>query len=285
MKNLVVSLTTIHSRINKIHHVITSLLSQDVDIKFEVRLYISEEPYLLDKGIQEIPEELARLYAENSGKFSILKTTNIGPYRKFIPVLKEFYNDELNMDFLVTVDDDTVYPDSWLRKLVNEIQKRDCVIAYRGRQISCDATSMHRYKKWKHSNDDLLEPSILTVGTGKDGIIYKPDFFHPDVIDVQSALAVCNHADDLWLKVHTAMNGVSSMLLSSSLNEAFQDMGENDENTLYKQINKFGGNDAAMSNLIDYCWFRYRLNLLDVFNLNTTNSSSWFNERFLKSFM
>ena len=284
MNQIIISLTTIHSRIEKVHHVIESLLAQETNFSFKVCLFISEEPYLLDEGVKSPPQALLSLQSENPESFSINYTENIGPYRKFLPILRDYFADKLEFEYLVTVDDDTVYPPYWLNGLIEGSLKYNCVVAYRGRVLSCDENNIHSYKKWSHSSTSVLEPNIKTVGTGKDGIIYKPEYFHPDVIDIDSALRECNHADDLWLKMHTAINGVPSVLLSSSLSDAFKDLGEDDENTLYRKINKFGGNDKAMNNLKLYFLRRYRLNVLDVLNLNLSKSSTWLGSAFLISY-
>ncbi len=284
MNKIIISLTTIHSRVEKIHHVIQSLIEQQCDKPFEIKLFISKESYLLDQGIDVVPSELQKLADLHSQKFSINYTKNIGPYRKFIPILKDYFQDRDDFSYFVTVDDDTKYPNSWLQTLVDNAEIQKCVVAYRGRILGCDEKSIHRYGKWKHSDESVLVPDIKTVGTGKDGIIYKPEYFHPDVIDVESALRVCNHADDLWLKFHTAINGVKSVLLAASLQEAFEDIGSDDENTLYRKINKHGGNDKAVENLVSYFLERYGLNMLDVFNLNLTKSSTWLSKQFINSY-
>ncbi|RDV26563.1 hypothetical protein DXV75_06090 [Alteromonas aestuariivivens] len=284
MEKVIISLTTIHSRINSLHHVIQSLLGQNCTIPFQIKLFISKEAYLLDEGILDIPIELQALADQHGNKFSINYTKNLGPYRKFIPLLKDYFQDKEDFTYLVTVDDDTKYPSTWLQKLVDNAKVHNSVVAYRGRVLSCDQRSIHRYKKWTHSDESVLIPDIKTVGTGKDGIIYKPEYFHPDVIDIDTALRVCNHADDLWLKFYTAVNGVKSVLLASSLQEAFEDMGTEDENTLYRKINKNGGNDQAVQNLMKYFLERYDLNMLDVFNLNLSRSSTWLGKKFINSY-
>ena len=284
MNKIIISLTTIHSRVEKIHNVIQSLIEQQCDMPFEIKLFISKEGYLLDKGIVAIPAKLQELADSHSQSFSINYTKNIGPYRKFIPILTDYFLDKDDFSYFVTVDDDTKYPNSWLQTLVDNAERQHCVVAYRGRVLACDENSVHRYSRWKHSDESVLVPDIKTVGTGKDGIIYKPEYFHPDVIDVESALRVCNHADDLWLKFHTAVNGVKSVLLAASLQEAFEDIGSDDENTLYRKINKHGGNDKAVENLVSYFLQRYGLNMLDVFNLNLTKSSTWLGKQFLNSY-
>ena len=284
MSKLIISLTTIRSRINKVDSVINSLLSQATSVDYKVYLFISKEPYLLDEGISELPPSLIELERKYPEKFSVQFTENIGPYRKFIPILTEYFHDRLDLEYFVTVDDDTVYPSHWLEELILASQKHDCVVAYRGRMLRCDKSKIYSYKQWLHSSDETLIPDIKTVGTGKDGIIYKPEFFHPDVIDIKSALLHCNHADDLWLKLHTAINGVPTALLNASLCDAFSDIGADDDNTLYRKINKHGGNDRAMQNLKRYFMSRYQLNLLDVFNLNLSRSSTWLAEPFLNSY-
>ncbi|MEE1672810.1 glycosyltransferase [Agarivorans aestuarii] len=280
---LVISLTTISSRIGMLHKVIESILIQDFEVEFDVILHVSREPYLLDEGIQELPHDLIELNKEFSN-FNIRYVDNIGPYRKILPVLNDIHFGEANYDYVVTVDDDTVYPPSWLRKLYLRVVENDCVVAYRGRQLD---TTKHRsftnYRRWKHSCDDVLIPSIKTVGTGKDGIIYKPEYFHPNVLNVEDALKFCGHADDLWLKVHTALLGVKSVLINKSLNEEFKDIGEGDDNTLYNIFNKKGGNDLALSNIQKYLVCKYGVNIIDVFDFNTSLTSSWFSKRFVKS--
>ena len=79
MSKVIISLTTIHSRVEKIHHVITSLLTQNCNIPFEIKLFISKEGYLLDEGIPEIPEALRSLENDNNEKFSVNYTENIAP--------------------------------------------------------------------------------------------------------------------------------------------------------------------------------------------------------------
>ena len=48
-----VSLTTISERIKSVHDTVSSILSQDYHVD-RVTLYISKEPFIIDKGIKEI---------------------------------------------------------------------------------------------------------------------------------------------------------------------------------------------------------------------------------------
>ena len=63
------SLTTISSRINTIHLVIESLYNQTLKLDC-IYLFISKKKYLLDEGINEIPDNLNK-YIDN--KFLIIE--------------------------------------------------------------------------------------------------------------------------------------------------------------------------------------------------------------------
>ena len=111
MSKIVISLTTISTRIKTIDKVIDSLLKQVVskDIEFEVRLYISPEPYMLDEGVTELTPELNKLTEKEN--FHVESVKNIGSYRKFFYTLEALKSKKLQFDYLVTCDDDTIYPD------------------------------------------------------------------------------------------------------------------------------------------------------------------------------
>lgn len=265
MAKAIISLTTISSRISRIYEVINSLLSQKSHVEVEVRLYVSREGFMLDQGIKNIPDTLSILSMQ-SNQFKIFFVENSGPYRKIIPVLKDSYLGLIECDYVVTADDDTLYPDYWLQSLVNINNKFDCVVAYRGRRISTNSRGFTPYETWQHSDESLLRPSYNTLGTGKDGILYKPNYFHDDVLDLEAALKIAPNADDLWLKYYTTINGARSVLVSSTLTNSFYDLGRYDDNTLYRKINKDGGNDKVMCSLQNYSMERYSKSYLDFFN-------------------
>ena len=88
---IIFSLTTTHLRIKYLKIVIESLLDQKAPAD-EIQLYISEAPYLFDKGIKknEVPRFLKKF--EKEKKILINYTENIGPFRKLIPYLKQNMN-------------------------------------------------------------------------------------------------------------------------------------------------------------------------------------------------
>ena len=68
-QNVYVTLTTISARINKVHETIQSILSQTYPI-YKITLYISREPFIIDKGIKNIPTTLSNL-KDKEARFNI----------------------------------------------------------------------------------------------------------------------------------------------------------------------------------------------------------------------
>ena len=206
---LTVLLTTIDSRLPHLHRVIESLHQQEALPK-EIRLYISREPYLLDKGISPDDPHLKELQ-----KFPLLKVKwvdNTGPYRKIVPYLQEHFSHHVATDELfVTVDDDTLYPPEFLRVLLETYQKHDCVVAFRGRAMVLEAAEIASYPTWGIGLDF---PSIRNLPTGKDGVLYSTRFFTRDFVRLDDAIALAPTADDLWIKWQCGLNGVPAIVLN-----------------------------------------------------------------------
>ncbi len=242
---VIVCLTTIESRIISVSNVINSLLSQTYT-NFEIRLYISSEEYLLDNGIKKIPIELLKL-EESNISFTIIYTKNIGPYRKLIPILEEISDDQ---QLIVTVDDDVHYPSNFLSTLVYAEKLFKCPVGFRGRRINIKNNEIMPYAKW--SKQGQAGVSKLNVPTGKDGIIYRPCYFHSNILNIQSAMELAKTTDDLWFKWHTSYAGYASCLLFDSLAESFPSFDESNKVTLFDQYNEKDKNDLVIQALEKY---------------------------------
>jgi len=176
----------------------------------EIRLHISREPYLLDKGISPDDPHLKELQ-----KFPLLRVKwvdNTGPYRKIAPFLQEHFSHHVATDELfVTVDDDTLYPPEFLRVLLETYEKHDCVVAFRGRAMVLEAAEIGSYPTWGLGLD---YPSMSNLPTGKDGVLYSTRFFTRDFVRLDDAIALAPTADDLWIKWQCGLNGVPAIVLN-----------------------------------------------------------------------
>lgn len=249
MRTVHISLTSISARLEHLHLVIQTLLEQDYVGDFNIRLYLSAEPYLLDEGIPEPSQALMELEDQHK-KFSIHYTNNTGPYRKLIPLLESDLWDQ--NDLLVTADDDTLYPANWLSQLVEAYEIHRCIICHRGHHMANANGAFLPYRQWmKHGIRE--NPSLLNLPTGKDGVLYPPEFLSSAVLNIEKALEVAPTADDLWLKWHTAAMGAPVYCINTDYKSGtFAECSEKASPALYDNFNRVGGNDECIQRLVEY---------------------------------
>ena len=259
-----ISLTSIRGREGALQRTLDSLLAQQLPQdgrRIELHLFLSKEPYLLDRGFEALPGflrwRMARSQLGPGLRLQVHWTANIGPYRKLLPLLERLSPEQQAADpLLITSDDDTLYPRDWLRRMVAAQERWGCVVAFRGRQMLLESGEVLPYRDWRVNDLRLLEPSLLTVPTGKDGICYRLSQLDWRVWDVERALTIAGHADDLWFKTHTLLTNTPSVLLHHSMSQQFTELsaqgialtrgvpGQPIGQTLFLSINKRGGNDC-----------------------------------------
>lgn len=254
----IISLTSISGRLGTLHKTIESLLAQTAPPHTsEVRLYLSETPFLLDSGCsRELTLDLRDLELNHGPRFRMIFTHNIGPHRKILPILKETAELPPSQRFrtlIATADDDTLYPRDWLASLLGAYQRYQCVVGYRGRAVRLNEQSgeLLPYRSWRTAI--AKNPSMRNVATGKDGILYSPIHLHPAVLNETAALECASKADDLWIKVHTLLAGTSTYIIKKDLHQDFDfNAGEEPKESLWLSYNKQGGNDECLRLLDRY---------------------------------
>lgn len=261
------TLTTIDSRIKSLHLVIESLLRNHLPLphsqKIEIHVYISNSPFLVDRGITFIPDSLQGLMNMNNSTESnfyiyLHYVPNCGPHRKYI------YSNLSSEDIFITVDDDTIYPVDFIERMVSAVNQFDCVVAMRGREITTLDYSLDPYQSWKKRNLSK-HPSLLSVGTGKDGIAYKKNFLHANVWNVSYATRYAQKADDLWLKAHSLLQGVPTVLLNLDIKDEFEEIGDPlSKESLYNAYNKKGGNNDALMLIDLYLMTSFQTNFFNL---------------------
>lgn len=247
MEKVIVSLAAISSRMESLHLVLASLLSQNYP-NFEIRVHVSSDKFLLDEGVHEIPESCKILINNNIDKIKWLYTRNIGSYRKLLPVLVD---PEIHDSLIATADDDTVYPEDWLSTLVYYYRIHRCIISYRGHFMKKDANGFVPYRRWM-GTEIKKNPSLFLLPTGKDGVLYHPSFFDKNIINIHQALHYARTADDLWFKWCTAVNKVPVYLVHTSYESDTLESVESDGPSLYSSFNKGGGNDRSILALEEF---------------------------------
>ena len=187
-----VSLTTTSYRVRHTHRTVKTLLAQSYR-PAHVVLWLSEHAHLKDSGVtrDDVPDTLAEL--EPHG-LRIAWTHNTGPFRKLLPAMREYGG------VIVTADDDTLYPEDWLEKLVAaHLNDPACICCYRGRRMrKAEDGRFLPYRKWRC--EEFTSPSRYCFPTGKDGVLYPPGSLHDEVYNERAFMELCPTNDDIWFK-------------------------------------------------------------------------------------
>lgn len=155
---VIISLTSIPSRLNTLHLVVRSLLMQDVAAE-KIVLWLKTD--LKDT----IPSALKKLI---STRFEIRYSELNCSHRKLIHSLELFPN-----HVIVTCDDDLMYRKNWLSTIYKEHQKQpEKIIGNHTVHIQHDDTGQPiPFKKWKYPQSKKVNPWAITP-IGAWGVLY-----------------------------------------------------------------------------------------------------------------
>ena len=193
---VVVSLTSIPSRLAIVHLVIRSLLDQQVLPK-KIVLW-------LHKDLENrLPQKLRELQGDT---FEIRYSGLTCSHRKLIYALEQFPD-----DIIVTCDDDLLYGKLWLKSLYEEhLLNSKAIVANQTRYISYDADgNLLPYKQWRHEHGKHFnQKAVLPIGAG--GVLYPPHSLDKRTTNQDLFLKLTPKADDLWFKAMALLKGTDS---------------------------------------------------------------------------
>lgn len=193
---VIVSLTSIPSRLDIIHLTIRSLLLQSQRPE-KIILWLNEQ--LREK----LPSSLSEL---RSSMFEIRYVDLTCSHRKLIHSLEAFPE-----KIIVTCDDDLMYDASWLARLYQDhLRYPQAIIAHECRLIAFSAAGQPAaYNQWKtESRTDFSAPWLMPIGYG--GVLYPPHCLHVDVQNRELFLQLTPKADDLWFKAMSYRAGTET---------------------------------------------------------------------------
>lgn len=202
---VVVSLTSIPSRMKRLHVVIRSLLDQSVRPE-KIVLWLNES----QKG--NIPAKLHQLEGD---LFEIRFTPLTCSHKKLIHTIP-LYTDTP----IVTCDDDFIYHPKWLESLYQEhLERPNTVLANHVRTITYDSNgALLSYKEWAyHPATDATSTMLLAIG-GK-GVLYPPNALDERYDKVDLFLDLAPKADDLWFKAMELLKGTPVRLSGRPVSE------------------------------------------------------------------
>ena len=267
MPDLVVTLTSIPTRFDKITPTLRDLLRQTADIA-EIRLYISRK-------YRRFPDSKFDPPKVPEGIKVCMVDEDYGPATKILPAVKDFQGQNVELLFC---DDDQPYDPNWAQRFLDERKRKpNCCIVERGYDleyrpkghcyyIERDAfpRAERRVKGLKYRLRRMAslftsKPTPYTTSgyvdilEGFGGVMVRPEFFPTEVFDIPDILWT---VDDPWLSGHLTRNNIPIWLHSNEqqwrrpYNAHFSDrLGA----FVYKQH----GRSAADSASIDYFRSKY----------------------------
>lgn len=204
---VVVSLTSVPWRFDKLHAVLMSLLWQSVRPD-RVVLWLSEYNQKGERVVDpsDLPANLRRMQRKG---VEIEFVEDIRSYRKLLPALERFPD-----AIIVTADDDILYPSNWLENLSSAHRHyNDAVICYRGTRILLDEEGLAPYVQWPEYTT-RGEVSYLLFAQGGEGALYPPGALHPEVHNRDMFMEMSPTADDVWFKAMALYNGVAHVKIT-----------------------------------------------------------------------
>lgn len=248
---LVVSVATYGPRAAHSAPMLQSLLRQSFKPD-AVLLWIPRRDFPL--GLAGLPIEV--LYSVKAlGAKIVWVDEDLGPHNKYYHVMRL-----MSQAIVVTLDDDTLYPADHIQKLVEGGRRHPgCVIAARTHIMGfSEDGSVANYLDWEEEQSRIVDtPSRLLVPTGVGGVLYPPKCLDGDVFDSEAIRKLCLHADDMWLKVMSALAGTEVVDIGGGF-ELLHAEGTQ-ENSLYHENKDAGGNDRQLSAIIEFLERRGRL--------------------------
>lgn len=239
---VIISLTSIPSRLASIHLTIRSLLLQE------------KKPEKIILWLHfDLRNQLPKSLAELQGNLFEIRYVDLNcSHRKLIHSLEAFPD-----KIIVTCDDDLMYDSTWLLRLYKDHERYPgSVIAHECRLIAYDAEgNTLPYKSWKtESRTDLTEKWLMPIGYG--GVLYPPSCLYKDVCNRDLFLKLTPHADDLWFKAMSLLKNTPTRRSSMPGKKPTPIIGSQ-KFSLKKNNVKNNGNFLQWAAVFEYYNFKY----------------------------
>ena len=237
--SIIVSMTTFPARIGYVHLAIKSLLNQTVS-PGKIILWLAKEQF----QDVEIPEQLRALCAY--GLELRFCDEDLLAHKKYYYAMQEFPE-----QIIVTYDDDIIYPEDSLEKLLAMHRRYpNAIICNRGREIKIENGFVASYKDWKVSGRIPAGiPSYRVMASTGAGTLYPPHCIPEEAFEIEKIRALALTADDLWMKVMSIYGGVPVVKSQTRFKALCISKGKQDITLAHQNVDQ-NLNDLVIKNLL-----------------------------------
>ena len=239
---IIASLTSYPARIGKVHIAIKTIIEQSLPPD-EIWLTLSDDQF--PNREKDLPYTILNLV--RSGILFIRWVNgDLKPHKKYFYVMQDRPE-----AIIITFDDDILYKRDVVEVLYkNYIKDPVDVLCVRAHSIVMEKYSIAKYGKWlKAPKPQIGVASHKILATGVGGVLYPPNCFPKEVFDEDSIKELALSADDLWLKAMEILTDRKVKLVCKSMSLSY--VADTQNNCLFNENFKEGGNDICMSKLIN----------------------------------
>jgi hypothetical protein len=192
-----VSVTTTKARFGLLFYSLQSLKRQDF-ADFSIIVNLSEDSYMSAGDIDVVPEWM------RGGNVDVCWVDNCRSYQKLLPQILKIGED----DILVTADDDVLYSQTWLSRLVaRAVENPDAIVCCRARKIKRNLLGrFQNYSQWGLCM--AIERGMDLLPTGCGGAVYRKSLLDLEFLSHKAYRKYAPTADDLWFRLASIRNGV-----------------------------------------------------------------------------
>ena len=171
---IIVSLTSYPARITTVWITISSLLNQSLK-PGKIILWLAKEQF----PEQRLPRKLMKLKERG---LEIVYCEDLMPHKKYYYVMQQYPN-----HFIVTADDDILYPENHLEQLWEASKKYPgSIICHWSHRIEFDKEGgFLPYNCWTDNGEDA--PSFLNLAVGCNGILYPPSIMPKETFNQENS--------------------------------------------------------------------------------------------------
>lgn len=247
VKNMVLSMTTYPERMKDVHYAIFSILNQS----------IAPEKFILWLAREEFPngekDISANVLQFKKYGLEIRFTDAIRSFKKIVPALREFSD-----HILVSADDDIYYPLDWLENMYNAyLSNPNYIYANRLHEVKMLDGKICPYADWVKCITNY-KPSKLNFPTSVAGILYPPNVFDDEAINIERFTSLCPNQDDVWVWVMAILNNKTFVTFENAINNDLvyvnpeRELQISGESTLATSNLVGGGNDIQINNTLNF---------------------------------